>query len=103
MGQPLLCDAHQASGVMLMSTLIPPVESLVFCEECLPAQVALLFEQLGLMEAFTEVIRTQERARIEAQTAAEEQGRKPAAKKTAARKPVVQADKIDDEPAGGVA
>lgn len=67
MAQPLTCDAHGAPGVMLMNTLIPPVESLVFCPECLPAQVVLMFEQLGLAAEFADVVRAEERAKIEAE------------------------------------
>jgi hypothetical protein len=76
MAQPLLCDAHREPGVMLMNTLIPPVESMVFCAECLPAQVAMLFEQLGLMDAFAEVVRQQEREKIAAEAAKKPKGRR---------------------------
>lgn len=90
MAKPLNCDAHSAPGVMLMSTLTPPVESMVFCPECLPAQVAMLFEGLGLMDAFVEVIRQQEREKIAAESA-----EKPRGKRVVKRDEVTMEEAID--------
>lgn len=67
MAQPMLCDAHGAPGVMLMNTLIPPVESMVFCEECLPAQIILIAGGLGILDEVAAVAVAEERARVEAE------------------------------------
>lgn len=98
MAQPLLCDAHKAPGVLLMNTLIPPVESLVFCEECLPAQVVLLFEQLGLAQEFADVVRAEERAKIQAEQAVPAQDAAPSDAKPSARKRVAANPAAAGEP-----
>jgi len=100
MAQPMLCDAHQAQAILLTSTLIPPVETLVFCPECLPAHVLMMAEGLGLVDAVKEQVLAEERARVERETAAEEQDMAPAKPRPRARKRVDQAVKIDDVPAG---
>lgn len=100
MAQPLQCDAHQAPGVLLMNTLIPPVESLVFCPECLPAQVVLMFEQLGLAQEFADVVRAEERAKMQAEGAGRKQPTKAARRAAPADVNDAQADEIDTESAG---
>jgi len=100
MAQPTLCDAHQATGILLTSTLIPPVETMVFCPECLPAHVMMLAEGLGLIEQIKDMVLAEERARVEKETAREEQGLPPAKPRPRARKRVDQAVNVDDVPAG---
>lgn len=88
MAQPMLCDAHGAPGVMLMNTLIPPVESMVFCEECLPAQIILIAGGLGILDEVAAVAVAEERERVKAEKP------EPAAKRAVKRSEVTMEDSI---------
>jgi hypothetical protein len=100
MAQPMLCDEHGEPGILLVNTLVPPVESITLCGECIKPWALQLVGELGMVEPLREQIAAE--LAQEAKRAAA----RPAAKKTAGKRTAKPAGDgsgpapAEDEPAG---
>jgi hypothetical protein len=75
----MLCEEHQQEGILLVNTLVPPIESVTLCPECVKPWALELVGRLGMIEPLREQIAA-ELAQEARRTA-----KRPAGKKTAGK------------------